>query len=124
MNAIENKNKELKIKKEKSESNIKNQSKYSSLFSSTIQKWNDIDKKKYYEKEDIPINNNNIKNNNKNKKHKNYAKLLNINKAFSEEKIRDQGNMFRWNTNLNSNNFFDKKNGDSNNHKYTKNSEK
>ena len=100
-----NMEKELKIKKEKSEPNIKNQSKYSSLLSSTIQNWNDIDKKKHYKKEDIFLDNDiNIK---KNKKYKNHAKLLNINKAFSEEKARD---IFRRTVNLNSKFFFDKNN--------------
>ncbi len=100
-----NMEKELKIKKEKSDSNIKNQSKYSSLLSSTIQNWNDIDKKKHYKKEDIFLDNDiNIK---KNKKYKNHAKLLNINKAFSEEKDRD---IFRRTVNLNSKFFFDKNN--------------
>ena len=123
MNAIENMNKKPKIKKEKSDSNIKNQSKYSSLFSSTIQKWNDIDKKKYYEKEDMPINNNNAKNK-KNKKYKNYAKLLNINKAFSEEKNREQGNIFRCKANLDSQIFLDKNNYKENYKYINKNSEK
>ena len=123
MNAIESMNKKPKIKKEKSDSNIKNQSKYSSLFSSTIQKWNDIDKKKYYEKEDMPINNNNAKNK-KNKKYKNYAKLLNINKAFSEEKNREQGNIFRCKANLDSQIFLDKNNYKENYKYINKNSEK
>ena len=104
-----------KIKKEKSDSNInsKNQSKYSSIFSSTIQNWNDIDKK-HYEKEDIPFDINNILylQNKKLRKNKKHAKLLNINKAFSEEKIRDQGDILRRSANLNSNIKIEKYNND------------
>ena len=109
--------KELKIKKEKSESNIKNHSKYSSILSPTIQNWNDIDKQKHYIKEEISIDNDiKIK---KNKKHKNPAKLLNINKAFSEEKTREQGDIFHRSAKLHSKFFFDK-----NNKNCYKNSEK
>ena len=105
-NAQENIKNELKIiKKEKSDSNInsKNISKISSIFSSTIQNWNDIDRK-YYEKEDIPFDFNNILNrgNKKYRKNKKHAKLLNINKAFSEEKIREQGDILRRSAKLNS----------------------
>ena len=103
-----NMEKKLKMKKEKSESNIKNQSKYSSILSSTIQNWNGIDKQKHYIKEEISIDNDiKIK---KNKKHKNPAKLLNINKAFSEEKAREQGDIFRRSAKLQSKFFFDKNN--------------
>ena len=106
---------EKQIKKEKSDSNIKNESKYSSLFSSTIQNWNEIDKK-YYEKEDIPIKVNNILNfkNKKNKKYKKHAKLLNINKSFSEEKIRE-GDVLRRSAHLNSKILFEKNNNINNN---------
>ena len=102
-----------KIKKEKSDSNIKNQSKYSSIFSSTIQNWNDIDKK-HYEKEDIPFDINNILylQNKKLRKNKKHAKLLNINKAFSEEKIRDQGDILRRSANLDSKIKIEKNNND------------
>ena len=87
-------NEEIKaFKKDKSDSNLnlKNQSKFSDLFSSTIQNWNNIDKK-FYEKEDMFLEFNNIfkKQNKKERKNKKHAKLLNINKAFSEEK--DQKN--------------------------------
>ena len=109
------KNEAKKIKKEKSDSNInsKNQSKYSSIFSSTIQNWNDIDKK-HYEKEDIPFDINNILylQNKKLRKNKKHAKLLNINKAFSEEKIRDQGDILRRSANLKSNIKIEKNNND------------
>ena len=104
-NAQESLKKEIKIiKKEKSDSNINsNVSKISSLFSSTIQNWNDIGKK-YYEKEDIPFDINNILNlkNKKFRKNKKYSKLLNITKAFSEEKIREQGDILRRSAKLNS----------------------
>ena len=76
--------KKKKIKKEKSDSNInsKKKSKISALFSSTIQNWNDIDKK-YYENEDTSseleklINKKDKKN--KNKKH---VRLINVNKSY------------------------------------------
>ena len=93
------------IKKEKSDPNIKSKNKTKNLtvFSSTIQNWNDMDKK-HYEKEDIPFDINNILDfkRKKTKKNRKYAKLLNINKAFSEEKIREQGDIFRRSLNLNS----------------------
>ena len=121
-NIKENKNKDIQqIKKEKSDSNIKNESKYSSLFSSTIQNWNEIDKK-YYEKEDIPIKSNNLLNfkNKKYKKHKKHAKLLNINKAFSEEKIRE-GDVLRRSAHLNSKILFEKNNNNEINENTNKN---
>ena len=95
---------ELKaFKKDKSDSNLnlKKNSKYSSLFSSTIQNWNNINKK-FYEKEDMFSEFNNIfKNQNKkDKKNKKHAKLLNINKAYSEEKVREQKDNLKKSVNI------------------------
>ena len=94
-------NKNLNLKKEKSDSNINFKIKnISGLFSSTIQNWNFIDKKNYKKEND---NMNEIKIiKNKKKKRKKHSLLLNIHKAFSEEKIRDQLQMERRTVNLNS----------------------
>ena len=105
----------LNLKKEKSEPNINfKRKKISKLFSSTIQNWNFIDKKNYQKEDENDINNinNNINNNvpfsnnnnklNKKRKRKKHSLLLNIHKAFSEEKIRDQINTERRSVNLNS----------------------
>ena len=123
---LENKNRkalmeerEKKIKKEKSDSNInsKKKSKISALFSSTIQNWNDIDKK-YYENEDTSseleklINKKDKKN--KNKKH---VRLINVNKSYSEEKIKEQHDAFRRSVDYNSNILLDKNNKSKNKNK-------
>ena len=123
---LENKNREAlmeererKIKKEKSDSNInsKKKSKYSALFSSTIQNWNDIDKK-YYENEDTSselekfLNKKDKKN--KNKKH---VRLINVNKSYSEEKIKEQHDAFRRSVDYNSNILLDKKSKSKNKNK-------
>ena len=97
--------KELILKKDKSEPNIKNKiKKISGIFSSTIQNWNFIDKKNY-KKEDDNDNNNEreiIDIKGKKKKRKKHSLLLNIHKAFSEEKIREQIQTERRSVNLNS----------------------
>ena len=120
---LERKNKEnnlneSKMKKEKSDSNIdlKKKSKYSALFSSTIQNWNDIDKK-YYENEDNSNELEKIVNfqNKKNRKNKKYIRLINLNKAFSEEKIREQGDIHRRTLVSNSKIILEKKNNINNN---------
>ena len=93
------------LKKDKSEKNIKNKiKKISGIFSSTIQNWNFIDKKNY-KKEDDNDNNNEreiIDIKGKKKKRKKHSLLLNIHKAFSEEKIREQIQTERRSVNLNS----------------------
>ena len=93
--------KNINLKKEKSDSNINFKIKnISGLFSSTIQNWNCIDKKNYKKEND---NENEIKIiKNKKRKRKKHSLLLNIHKAFSEEKIRDQLQMERRSVNLNS----------------------
>ena len=114
-NKKNNLNLNLNLKKEKSEPNINfKRKKISKLFSSTIQNWNFIDKKNYQKEDENDINNNinNINNNvpfnnnnnkiNKKRKRKKHSLLLNIHKAFSEEKIRDQINTERRSVNLNS----------------------
>ena len=97
------KNLNLNLKKEKSEPNINLKTKkISGMFSSTIQNWNCIDKKNY-KKEDE--NDNNVPFNNKinkKRKRKKHSLLLNIHKAFSEEKIREQIQTERRSVNLNS----------------------
>ena len=93
--------KNINLKKEKSDSNINFKIKnISGLFSSTIQNWNCIDKKNYKKEND---NENEIKIiKNKKRKRKKHSLLLNIHKAFSEEKIREQLQMERRSVNINS----------------------
>lgn len=123
---LENKNREAlmeerkkKIKKEKSDSNInsKKKSKYSALFSSTIQNWNDIDKK-YYENEETSSELEKLLNKkdkkNKNKKH---VRLINVNKSYSEEKIKEQHDAFRRSVDYNSNILLEKNNKSKNKNK-------
>ena len=99
----------LNLKKEKSEPNINNKTKkISGLFSSTIQNWN-FDKKNY-KKEDNENEIINIKN--KKKQRKKHSLLLNIHKAFSEEKIRDQIQMQRRSVNIKSKFLFQNQNED------------
>ena len=108
---IKNKKMNLNLKKEKSEPNMNfKRKKISKLFSSTIQNWNIIDKKNYKKEDENDINNNDNNNNvpvnnnklNKKRKRKKHSLLLNIHKAFSEEKIREQLNTERRSVNLNS----------------------
>ena len=92
----------LNLKKEKSEPNINFKTKkFSYNFSSTIQNWNFIDKKNYKNDEEIEEDNN--INKNKKKKKKKHNLIININKAFSEEKIRDLSQMERRSVNLKTN---------------------
>ena len=104
--------KNLNLKKEKSEPNINFKTKnISGLFSSTIQNWNCIDKKNYKKEDendnDIPINKINKK-----RKRKKHSLLLNIHKAFSEEKIREQIQTERRSVNINSRFLFIKNQND------------
>lgn len=123
---LENKNREAlreererKIKKEKSDSNInsKKKSKYSALFSSTIQNWNDIDKK-YYENEDTSSELEKLlKSKDKKNKNKKHVRLINVNKSYSEEKIKEQHDAFRRSVDYKSNIFLEKKNKSKNKNK-------
>ena len=86
----ESKKLNINLKKEKSEPNICSKKKtLSALFSSTSQNWIYMDKKNY-KKEDDNYNNEFNDKKNKKKQRKKHSLLLNIHKAFSEEKIRDQ----------------------------------
>ena len=115
------KNKEIKyicnnlnLKKEKSEPNFNFKTKKTSgLFSSTIQNWNYFDKKNYKKEDENDNEIVNIKN--KKKQKKKHSLLLNIHKAFSEEKIRDQIQIERRSVNLKSKFLFSQKQIDDNN---------
>ena len=83
------------------------------MFSSTIQNWNYFDKKNYKKEDENDNEIVNIKN--KKKQKKKHSLLLNIHKAFSEEKIRDQIQIERRSVNLKSKFLFSQKQIDDNN---------
>ena len=111
----ESKKLNINLKKEKSEPNICSKKKtLSALFSSTSQNWIYMDKKNY-KKEDDNYNNEFNDKKNKKKQRKKHSLLLNIHKAFSEEKIRDQIQIGRRSVNLNSRFLFSQNRNDNNN---------
>ena len=118
----ESKKLNLNLKKEKSEPNICFKKKtLSGLFSSTSQNWIYIDKKNY-KKEDDNYNIELKDKKNKKKQRKKHSLLLNIHKAFSEEKVRDQIQIGRRSVNLNSRFLFSQnQNYDNNNNDNIKN---